>query len=252
MLKRGIFISRVTSDEDLRKFFEMVRPIATKKDLIRIGGSGDGGYLLPDDLDDIEACFSPGVAETTTFEEDLARGGIKSFLVDYSVEAPPVKNKFFSFERKFLRDTNDGKYIRLEDWVQNNTVSEENDLLLQMDIEGVEFSVILDTPLSLFRRFRIMVIEFHSMDMIFSKQAFPFINQVFKKLTKDFTVVHIHPNNCYPVVSRGDFDVPVFIELTFYRKDRVENSERELVFPHALDVSNVKDNEDIILPECWR
>ena len=26
-----------------------------------IGGAGDGGYLVPDDLDGIEYCFSPGV-----------------------------------------------------------------------------------------------------------------------------------------------------------------------------------------------
>ena len=30
--------------------------------LLRLGPNGDGGYLVPDDLDGITHCFSPGVA----------------------------------------------------------------------------------------------------------------------------------------------------------------------------------------------
>ena len=36
--------------------------------LIRLGGRGDGAYLLPDDLQDIQACFSPGVSDSKLFE----------------------------------------------------------------------------------------------------------------------------------------------------------------------------------------
>jgi hypothetical protein len=48
-----------------------LRPQKTRFDIVRIGGIDDGGYLLPDDFDDIAACFSPGVSETATFEIDL-------------------------------------------------------------------------------------------------------------------------------------------------------------------------------------
>ena len=43
--------------------FELLKPKASKTPLIRIGGDIDGSYLVPDDLDGITACFSPGVGE---------------------------------------------------------------------------------------------------------------------------------------------------------------------------------------------
>ena len=88
-----------TDHQDLARFLAMVRPIAIRHPLIRIGGGADGGYLVPDDLEGIVACFSPGVAATATFEEELAARGIKCFLADYSVRRPPVKNPLFAFER---------------------------------------------------------------------------------------------------------------------------------------------------------
>lgn len=208
--------------------------------------------MIPDDLENIEACFSPGVGQIADFEEDMANRGIRSYMVDYSVESPLAANRLFCFERKDLADVNDHRHIRLEDWVKNNTSSKQSDLLLQMDIEGMEFSVLLDTPVETLKRFRVMVIEFHKMQLLFSSDAFRFVNQVFKKLISEFAVVHIHPNNYSPVISRGKFDIPDVIEVTFHRQDRVHKSARSLIFPHPLDAANKKENPDIVLPPCWR
>ena len=43
-----------------------------KFNLLRIGGDSDGGYLLPDDLENISSCFSPGVSDIFDFEFTLA------------------------------------------------------------------------------------------------------------------------------------------------------------------------------------
>ncbi|MDP7033182.1 MAG: FkbM family methyltransferase [Planctomycetota bacterium] len=257
-MSQGIYSSRlVTSDEDLQSFLEMVSPTGIRGKLIRVGGGepgtddGDGGYLIPDDLKDIEACFSPGVETNATFERELAERGIPSFLADYSVESPPIDNDLFQFEKKYLGIWNDDVHMRLEDWVNRNTADRDRDLLLQMDIEGAEFSVIIDTPIDIFKRFRIMVIEFHAMDLLFSGQVFSNINQVFEKLMKEFSVVHIHPNNSGTVLSCPTYEIPAVLEFTFYRNDRVESSEEELIFPHPLDIPNDSRKKDIPLPGCW-
>jgi hypothetical protein len=39
--------------------------------LIRLGADGDGGYLVPDDLEDVAACFSPGVDDRASFESAM-------------------------------------------------------------------------------------------------------------------------------------------------------------------------------------
>ena len=45
-----------------------------------------GGYLVPDDLKNINACFSPGVDLDVSFETDLALKKIPSYLLDCSIK----------------------------------------------------------------------------------------------------------------------------------------------------------------------
>ena len=99
----GLNVTRQTDPADLLQFVERLFPQSCGKELIRIGGDGDGGYLIPDDLGGIEYCFSPGVSNKCSFEEHLANLGIRSFLADYSVTAPPLARPEFTFDKKFLR-----------------------------------------------------------------------------------------------------------------------------------------------------
>ena len=251
LLTSGKSFADATDIKDLERFIKKFRPKSVEKKLIRIGGKGDGGYLLPDDLSDISACFSPGVDVTSTFEEELAdRYSIKSFMADFSVDKPPIVNKFFHFDKKFLGNKNDEKFIRLEDWVKDNT-NDNSDLILQMDIEGAEYEVIIDTPKDVFKKFRIMAIEFHSLDMLFNKNAFKMVEAVFDKLSGDFTVAHIHPNNSRPIININSIDIPELLEFTFLRNDRVEMSDKKLRFPHELDEQCVPHRPSRHLPKCW-
>ena len=243
-------IGKCTSRSDLKTFFELIHPITTEIPLIRLGGGGDGGYLLPDDLENIKYCFSPGVAETVNFELDCANRGIHSFLADFSVDTLPVENPRFSFEKKFIGVENSHVFIRLEDWILNH-VKHSTDLLLQMDIEGSEYSVLSDTPLPILCQFRIMVIEFHNLEWIFSKETFPFIRNTFSRLLKDFSIVHIHPNNVSPSYRHGEFVVPPTMEFTFLRNDRFSAAKPTTLFPHALDSENAAGGIYSVLPGCW-
>lgn len=248
--RHGVFLSKVTTDDDLAEFFRLVRPTAVDKRFIRIGGDFDGGYVAPDDLDGVEACFSPGVSDVATFEQALAARGIRSFLADYSVERPPVRNEMISFEKKYLGLCNDDIYLRLEDWV--NSKGCKGDLILQMDIEGAEYEVILDTPREILRRFRIIIIEFHGMERLFDWERFRSFKQVFQKLLESHYICHIHPNNADPVWSVKSFTVPRTLEFTFLRRDRADPASQALSFPNALDMPNMPGRKDIVLPSCWR
>lgn len=68
-------------------FFELLIPQSNPFKLIRIGGNRDGGYLIPDDLEGIDACFSPGVSNYKFFEDQMANEyGIKSHMCDFSCD----------------------------------------------------------------------------------------------------------------------------------------------------------------------
>jgi hypothetical protein len=250
-LTSGKSIADATDIKDLERFVEKFRPKSVGNKLIRIGGKGDGAYLLPDDLSGISACFSPGVDVSSTFEEELAeKYDIKSYMADFSVDKPPIENKRFHFEKKFLGNKNDEKFIRLEDWVKDN-INDNSDLILQMDIEGAEYEVIIDTPSDIFKKFRIMAIEFHCLDMIFNNNSFKMVEAVFDKLCNDFTVVHIHPNNSRPIINKNSINIPELLEFTFLRNDRVELNDKKLSFPHALDEQCAPHRPLRHLPECW-
>lgn len=250
LLKKNIFVGKMTSYSNLVSFLSSVRPIQTNFELIRIGSDGDGGYLVPNDFVGIDTCFSPGVSTTSDFEDDLSKKGIKCFLADFSVDGPAIDNPLFDFEKKYIGIENDDTFITLESWI-NQKAPETNELLLQMDIEGSEYPVIFQTPEEILTKFRILVIEFHDLDSLFTKMGYELISLTFSKLLKYFEIVHIHPNNCCATSSYKDIVIPSVMEFTFIRKDRITHKSPASKFPHVLDRKNVVSHPDMTLPKCW-
>ncbi|MBT8519981.1 hypothetical protein G6734_03885 [Polynucleobacter paneuropaeus] len=250
LLNSHLSLSKTTDKNKISEFLSAVKPIKTNHNLIRLGGDTDGGYLVPNDIENIDICFSPGVSEVANFENDLTKRGMKCFLADYSVENPPIQNSLFDFEKKYLGNKNNKIYITLDSWVKSKAPGNE-DLILQMDIEESEYSVLLDASNDTLNRFRILVIEFHGLDLLFNRMGFELIDSTFSKLRKNFEIVHIHPNNCCAPVIVSDIAIPPVMEFTFLRKDRISFQEPNIHFPHELDRPNIQDNYDFSLPKCW-
>ena len=79
--------------------------------------------------------------------------------------------------------------MTMESWVNESIGDASGDLLLQMDIEGYEYETLLAMPDSLLRRFRIIVVEFHSLDWMVFKSPFDWVDVVFRKLlSKGFNI----------------------------------------------------------------
>jgi hypothetical protein len=251
LLNRGIYVSRVVGKDVVAEFFSLIRTHQAQSDLIRIGGMGDGGYLIPDDLAGMEECFSPGVSAIADFEKDLVARGVRCYLADYSVDEPPFQHSLIDFEKKYLGVVDDEKFVRLESWVARKQKA-AGDLILQMDIEGAEYRVLLETPDHLLSKFRIIVIEFHHLNRLFEMFGFEVIDLAFRKLLKQFDIVHIHPNNFREPVEHFGFVVPPVMEFTFLRRDRAVTKRPAAVAPHRLDAANVTSLPDVALPACWK
>ncbi|HTD15082.1 MAG TPA: hypothetical protein VK673_07870 [Chthoniobacterales bacterium] len=247
----GFHASRATNVRGVQNLIEKLHPLDCGFDLIRVGSTGDGGYLIPNDLDGIEYCFSPGVSDLANFESQLADLNIKSFLADYSVASLPLNRQEFIFDKKFLGSSDRDPYFTLATWKEKYLKGYTGDLLLQMDIEGYEYETILSTPETLLDQFRIMVIEFHELDKIFDAFVFQLISSCFEKLLQSFYVVHIHPNNTSEVVKRGDIAVPAVMEFTFLNKRRAKRRTAQTTFPHPLDADCGPALRHIALPKCW-
>lgn len=246
----ALFNRRNVTKEDLAKFFAMINPVATNFPLVRIGGNGDGGYLVPDDLQGIKACFSPGVSTIADFEEELVKRQIPCYLTDYSVKTAPIQHQLIDFQKKFLGTKENNVFTTMQTWVAQKAPN-QSEFILQMDIEGAEYDVFNTMDETLLQKFRIIAVEFHSLDRLTRSKDYLKIFKVFEKLQKYFEVVHIHPNNYCKVINFQGFDFPLALEITFLRKDRVTSKTPIEKFPHPLDIANTTDRPDVVLSRHW-
>jgi hypothetical protein len=250
LMAAGVFPTGVTDRGRLQCMMERLRPLATDEELLRLGPKGDGGYLVPNGLAGIEACFSPGVSFVSGFEKDCANLGMKVFLADKSVEGPPDKHHLFFFTKKFVGATTDDDFMTLDNWVAASVPGTSSDLLLQIDIEGYEYEVFLSASDSLMRRFRIIVAEFHDLDQLWSKPFFTVAGRAFDKILQTHACVHLHPNNCCGSFQREGLEIPRVMEFTFLRRDRISGISYQKHFPNPLDYDNTP-NPSLPLPKCW-
>jgi hypothetical protein len=249
----GLVIKRSTTTNKVISLINKLHPFETEKKMIRMGNNGDGGYLLPNDLEGIEACFSPGVDDMSLFEKDCYYRNIKIFLADKSVKNPQLdlNPNTYSFLKKHVGCTTNKDFITMDDWVKSTNILPESDLILQMDIDLGEYITLINMSDALIKRFRIIIIEFHSLNKLWDSDFFNIAETIFNKILQTHTPVHIHPNNYEPIAKNNGVLIPIVAEFTFLRNDRDSFKNYQTKFPHKLDSDNNKNGKHITLPQNW-
>jgi len=223
---------KMISGQKWLSFINEFRPMNNGFDLIRLGGEGDGSYLIPNDLIAIQKLISPGVGQSRMFEDDLFESNnITSILID-PFSRPTHMNLGDEYLPK-LMGGGGAETVTLNSIIENQP---EGDLILQMDIESGEYVVLSSISIENLARFRIMVIEFHRVDNwpdeIYFEQV---ISPIFDKIFEIFQVVHIHPHTSTGYFIYKDVKFPRFAEITFHRKDRNKQELFEQTIPNKLD-----------------
>jgi hypothetical protein len=239
-----------TPRSSVRALLTALRPHEPGIDLIRIGPDGDGGYLVPNDLDGIAYAFSPGVSTESGFEAELAERGMRVFLADHSVDGPTVQHERFVSDKRFVGCLTDDTFMTLDAWHAAKLGSDDSELLLQMDIEGAEYETLLAASPALLAKFRIVVVELHWLPQLWNEPFFAVASRALYKLLATHAVVHIHPNNCCGSVKSAGLEIPRIAEFTLLRRDRLRATGYRTTFPHPLDRPNVR-KAPLDLPRCW-
>lgn len=245
----GYFVAPRTPPEPLAALIRRFRPVETAFPLIRLGPEGDGGYLVPDDLQNLVACFSPGVGQLSGFEADCLERGIPVFLADGTVAGPSLPLPGAVFTRKNLGLSETETEMGLDRWV-SESAPPEGDLMLQMDIEGDEWAVLASASDALLRRMRVIVVEFHRLDQLWHAQFFRVASSVLLRLLQYHHCVHLHPNNNRAPFVMNGLIIPHIMEFTFLRRDRAPALQHRQNFPHPLDRDNL-DRPKVPLPRTW-
>jgi len=126
----GAYPTVLTDKRELTELIRKLHPMSPGIELIRLGPTGDGGYLVPNDLVGIEACFSPGVGNISKFEKNCADFGMRVFLADKSVDRPAGFHKKFNFIKKNIGAITSHDFMTIDDWVDSSLPGSKSDLLL--------------------------------------------------------------------------------------------------------------------------
>ena len=242
-------LTRATKKRQLDELLDLLRPMTTGHELIRIGGGSDGGYLVPNDLDGINQCFSPGVDFKSDFELDCANRGMEVFMADASVDGPAQDHPKFQFEKSYVGAFPREEIMDFSEWVAR-CAAPQGDLILQMDIEGYEYEVLAALSVRLLSRFRIIVVEFHGFARLLERSFHDLALPLFQKLAHTHVCAHAHPNNYLGTLKNHGIEIPELLEITFHRRDRARSLAPALAFPHPLD-SDCCPNKPLNLPRCW-
>lgn len=251
----GRYLDRAVAISDLRFLLGSLRPRHYGFTPIRLGGEYDGGYVVPNIVSKCDSCFSAGVADSIAFELDLFRVyGVASHLADYSVDQPENMPSEFTFDKRFLGSFASESTMTFDEW-SNKFSGQSNEMLVQMDIEGSEYEVLLNISERALSRISVLVVEFHGLERLMSRAFWPIGKAVFDRLEKYFNVFHIHPNNVGSCVRLSDgVGIPSLMEITFVSKRLCHlKSEDEIPeLPLDIDSPNRACRPNLIVDADWK
>jgi hypothetical protein len=235
----SFYPSRLISKAKIVEIMRILKPIKNGYELVRIGPQSDGGYLVPNDFEGIDVCFSPGVADNWNFEKDLyKKTGISSIMFDGSVDAPSDLTNNHLFVKKFVGAASFNDYLSIHD-IFKKELKDFREIIGQIDIEGGEYSLLSAISLEDLLKLRIIVVEFHEIDRWIQKRFYTdTLIPLFEKLFFTHDLVHFHVNRFGGSFRYKSLKIPKVVELTLHRKDRSKGNYGYSNIPHILDRDN--------------
>lgn len=215
---------------------------------IRIGRSGDGGYVLA--RKPMPTTFySFGVGDEISFEFQLAESGCHGYLFDHTVADLPYQHPNLKFFREGVGDgtSSDLPLDSIDAYLRRNGDEGRTDLMLKLDIEENEYSVLASTADDTLRSFEQIALELHNLRKLAEPGFCEAFQALFERLNSRFTLCHVHANNCAPLLFVEGFAVADVLELTYVRNDLAARAPSKTVYPTFLDCANDPERQDFNL-----
>lgn len=206
-----------------KELLSSFRPCASCANFERFGEPNDGGYVMcADGLDQgVAGAFSFGVGydgwgmavasryhiplhEYDCFNPtvpDPCKGCDASFHNQCIIPSGSTPNKTHVTFAQMLRDSGLG-------------AAADRSLLVKLDVEGAELSILAAEPIENLRKVRQMVVEIHEVTNDTEKVA-KFLPLVRKMKDAGFVIAHLHGNNHWGMVQFGEYSFPRLLEATY-------------------------------------
>ena len=205
-----------TRREDYRAVenaFNMLQPYSTQYDEIRVGGDGDGGYVIPLVSQEWDVLISPGVGASSMFEMSIASPKTKVILIDANVPRPSGIPSNFEFINKLLGVKDSQNTITLDSIIAKYCKNEQR-VILQMDIEGGEWSVLREATSKNLQKFQMIILELHNLENLLVDEFRDYYTNVLNKLSTTHFCSHFHVNNAGSFFFYRGKRFPQVVEVT--------------------------------------
>jgi hypothetical protein len=214
---------------------------------IRLGRPYDGGYVMIDDLEAVNACLSLGINDDVSLDLDLANRNIPIYQYDHTISKLPEEHPHFHFIPQKIAPYDGDGCVSLDTLIGQRLADGQTDLILKIDIENDEWEVFNTADPGLLARFRQIICEFHQLHRLGEAAFGNLAETVFKKLHTQFFVCHVHANNCGNLANVANIAIPESLEVTFANRQRYASLPSSALFPTPLDMPNQEGRADIFL-----
>jgi hypothetical protein len=216
---------------------------------IRIGGSGDGSYVLVDRLHEIQPVLSFGIGPSVQFELDMATRGHHVLMFDHTVDKVPAEHERFTWFREGIMNHSapEKNLFTLAEHAEKLPPGCYN-AILKMDVEGAEWSIFNTTSVDLLCRFEQITFELHDLVRLEDNDFNLVARNALAKLASCFTLCHVHANNFGNIrVIANCFPIPEALELTYIRTNLVTRTPSSTVYPTELDSPNFHQFPELMM-----
>jgi len=231
--------------------FDYLIVYESNNEKIRVGSENDGGYVIAENIGEYDCMISCGIANDVNFEKAMLNKyqDIVCYCYDGTIDTLPENHDRLVFFKKNISYFDSDKTTNLIELIKKY-----DNIFLKMDIESYEFRWLQVMPIELLKKIKQIVIEFHFplSDLVIQHFDIPLpIYQkvdVFKKLLRTHTLIHLHANNCCGVSLVDEIIVPNVFECTYVRNDyQTRDKKSHDPIPSILDRPNIKDYPEIEL-----
>lgn len=204
----------------------------------RMGPARDGGYTMAD-LGGTDDIFSFGISNDVRFEKYMANMGHRCFMYDHTIDGLPDNDPLFNYRKIGICGLNerDPDLKTLQEHIQNERGLTER-LILKIDVEGAEWDALSTIDPETLNRFDQITGEFHWLHQLGEENFRNKVVSAMKNVNRDFTLHHIHANNCRKIDIVEGFAVADVLELSFVRTSLIEQRPSKTVYPSSMDLAN--------------
>ena len=233
-----------------RRLHELLKISPVKNKMCRLGRHGDGGYVMADAFRQGGIAYSFGINDDVSWDEDMAKRGYDVYMYDHTIETLPYERSEFHFYRCGIMSipSVSPHMETLENLLHNNCHMNVNNMILKMDVEGVEWEVLASIDENILARFDQIVLEYHGL-LTADGEMEKLIYSALSKINSTHKLIHLHGNNMGIYMRLNDKVIPNDIEATYVRKGfpRIIWSNSEVNLPLDIDEPNDLCRPDLIL-----